>query len=398
MKKKLFVFLFSFVYVLFLTLAIAFSKMKYYDYRVKNAIIKVELIDDLSLSFGSAINVSDLIFDINGEIVNDYKIDTEKLGKQTIDFVFVNEERLKIPYSFSIEVVDDTPPLVWLSSVYTVNLNYSGNLAQNILCADDTDDYPVCEIIGNYNTKKVGNYKLIHRATDKYGNTKDTEFTLKVTKPTLSSSSSSSYYLPFSEAYEKYKTSDNKVGIDVSFWQGDINFQKVKDSGVEFAIIRIGSKNSQGYFLDSKFKQNIEGFNKVGIPVGIYFYAYTKSAEEAREDAKWILENIKGYKIDLPIAYDWENWSNYNQYHLSLFNLRNNAKIFMDEISNAGYDAMLYGSRNYLNSIWLNQGYPVWVAHYTEYTDYQNAMFWQFSASGRVDGIYGAVDLNIMYE
>jgi len=397
MKKKWFSILFSLVYVIILSFALIYGKNVWYEYRVKNAIVKVDLIEDLSISFGSELMVSDLISDINGELIDNFKIDTHKLGKQTIDFVYINEERLKIPYSFSVEIIDDTPPLVWLSSVYSVNLNYSEDLAQKILCADDTDDYPVCEIIGTYNTKKVGNYQLVHRATDKYGNSKDTEFTLKVSKPSVSSSGSS-YYLPFSEAYEKYKTDDNKIGIDVSFWQGDIDFQKVKDSGVEFAIVRIGSKNSQGYFLDSKFKQNVEGFNKVGVPVGIYFYAYTKSAEEAKEDARWILENIKDYKIELPIAYDWENWSNYNQYHLSLFNLRNNAKIFLDEISNAGYNAMLYGSRNYLYNIWLKQEYPVWVAHYTEYTDYQDAMFWQFSASGRVDGIYGAVDLNIMYE
>ena len=93
----------------------------------------------------------------------------------------------------------------------------------------------------------------------------------------------------------KYKDNNTKIGIDISLWQGDIDFKKLKEAGVEFVIIRVGyMKGTNGErVLDSKFKQNIENANKNKIPVGVYYFSYASSKKEAIKDAKWVLKQIK---------------------------------------------------------------------------------------------------------
>ena len=180
----------------------------------------------------------------------------------------------------------------------------------------------------------------------------------------------------------------------------NVDFSKLKSAGVEFVIIRIGSStgiNGEN-FIDSKFIQNIKNANSVGIPVGVYFYSYANSVDRAISDAKWIIENIKDYKVELPIAFDWENWGSFNTYELSFFGLTNMAKRFMDTVKDAGYDAMLYSSKTYLENIWMSVDYPVWLAHYTKNTNYAgDYSYWQICSNGRVDGINGDVDIDIRY-
>ena len=389
-------------FFLLLISVLIFPKIKNFmeKQKIKNATIIVELKDDLTIPFNEECKISDFIEKINGKIVNDYEIDTTLLGVQKIDFYYINDENVKIPYFFEITVVDITAPIVWLGSSYTITTNFVGNLEEKIMCADDADDNPTCIIEGEYDTKKVGSYKLNYIATDASGNEKNWPFTLYVKKASSTASSTVQTRTNFEDAIKNYKNENTKLGIDVSSWQGDIDFEKVKNAGVEFAILRVGSKKGSGgeYFLDSKFIRNIEGFNEVGIPVGIYCYSYAKTKEEAKEEALWVINQIKDYDVDLPIAYDWENWSSYNKYHLSLFNLTNNAKIFLDTITKYGYQGMLYSSKNYLESIWYDTGYQTWLAHYTKQTDYKGEYtFWQFCNNGKIDGINGNVDFDIMY-
>jgi rhodanese-related sulfurtransferase len=144
---------------------------------------------------------------------------------------------------------------------------------------------------------------------------------------------------------------------------------------------------------------NIEGFNNVGIPVGIYFYSYANSKESAIRDANWVLEQIRGYKIDLPIVYDWESWSFYNEFNQSFYSLSMSAKAYLDTMKNAGYQGMLYSSKNYLEKAWFNIGYDIWLAHYTTKTSYTGPYkYWQMCSNGKIDGIAGNVDINIYYQ
>ncbi len=372
----------------------------------KEPTIIVTLNNDLSVPFLSSKKVSDFIKYINGTIIDDKKIDTTTLGNQKVSFNYLNDEGIKVSYSFTIKVVDNTPPQIWLNSTKSITTEYKGKLLEDIVCADDLDDNPKCEIIGNYNTKVAGEYKLTFKATDKSGNQTVKKFTLKVKEPQKkeNSSSSSSTTKPrtlISDVIKEHKNEKTKIGIDVSSWQGDIDFQKVKDAGVEFVYIRVGSTRGINgeYFVDKKFKRNIEGFNKVGIPVGIYFYSYANSKESAIQDANWVLNQIKGYKIDLPIAYDWESWSFYNEFNQSFYSLSLSAKAYLDTISNAGYKGILYSSKNYLEKVWYPIGYDTWLAHYTKKTSYQgDYSYWQLCSNGKIPGISGNVDINIYYE
>lgn len=364
----------------------------------------VNLKENLTVSFFSNYKVSDFIEYLNGNIVDDYTVDTTNLGSNTISFEYINNQNIKVPYSFEINVIDDVPPVIWLGNTKTITTDYNGNLLDDITCADNLDDNPHCEIIGTYNTKKVGQYQLTFKAKDNSGNETIQEFTLNVKKPSQNNNSSSSTTRTrtnFSDVINKHKTLNTKIGIDVSSWQGDIDYTAVKNAGVEFVFIRVGSSygiNGE-YFLDKKFKRNIEGFNNVGIPVGIYFYSYANSEESAIQDANWVLSQIKDYDIDLPIVYDWESWSFYNEFNQSFYSLTKSAQAYLDTISNAGYQGMLYSSKNYLEKVWYNTGYDVWLAHYTEQTSYKgDYSYWQLCSNGKVDGIPGNVDINIYYE
>lgn len=377
---------------------------KEYQEILKTATIRVELADSLETSFYSDVKVSDFLKSINGTLVDDYKIDTSTIGKKKVKFEYINEEDIRIPYAYTITIKDDIAPSIWLSSTYSVNVGYDGNLLDDITCADNLDDNPKCEIIGDYNLDKAGSYSLTFKATDNSGNITTKDFTLKVKKPKNNSNSNSNTNYSktlFSDIVKEHRKDNTLVGIDVSSWQGNIDFEKVKESGVEFVFIRVGSTRgiNAEYFVDKQFINNIEGFNSVGIPVGIYFYSYANSKKAAIADAKWVLEQIKGYDIDLPIVYDWESWSFYNEFNQSFYSTSMNAKAFLDTIKKAGYQGMLYSSKSYLERVWFDIGYPVWLAHYTTKTSYTGDYdYWQLCNNGKISGISGDVDINVYYK
>lgn len=398
-KKKIIIIISVVVGILLLSIG-GYFLYKYI--RIKTAKVEVKLSEKLEANFADTLRVSSFIESINGKIVDDYVIDTDKLGKKTINFEFVNEDGIKIKYSYVIDVVDKEAPLIWLGKSYNVTKGSDDYLLDKIMCGDNYDNNPKCYIEGEYNLDEVGSYKLVFKAEDSNGNKAEKKFTLNVNESKKGGSNSNTEKITtdFSQIVKDYKNDDTQIGIDVSKWQGDIDFSKLKASGVEFVIIRVGSSNGLNgeNFVDSKFIQNVKNANAVGIPVGIYFYSYASTIDRAISDAKWIVEQIKDYKVDLPIAFDWENWGSFNKFDVSFFGLTNIAKGFMDTIKDAGYDAMLYSSKTYLENIWLPTSYPVWLAHYTKNTNYTgDYSFWQMCSNGRVDGISGDVDINIRY-
>lgn len=376
---------------------------KLYSYlRIKYAKIEVTLVDDMTLEFNDKKKVSDYIKSINGKIIDDYIIDSSTLGEKTIDFEFINDDNIKVKYSYDISVVDTVSPVIWLNDSYYVTKGSKDTLLEDILCGDNYDNKPKCEIIGEYDLNTINNYPLTFKATDSSNNVTTKDFVLKVYEPKKSSASSSKVnYTMFNDIKEKYKKEDTKIGIDVSLWQGDIDFKKLKDSGVEFVFIRVGyMKGTKGErVLDSKFKQNIENANKYDIPVGIYYYSYASNKEEAKQDAKWVLKQIKNYDVSLPIAFDWEDFADYNSYNLSFYNLTSMADEFIKEVNKKGYKGLLYGSKNYLEKIWLSNSHDTWLAHYASSTNYQGKYsYWQITDTGKVDGINGTVDIDIYYK
>ncbi|MBQ2987096.1 MAG: SH3 domain-containing protein [Tyzzerella sp.] len=216
------------------------------------------------------------------------------------------------------------------------------------------------------------------------------------------------------DAEELTEESGRSNGIDVSKWQGKIDWQKVKDSGIEFAFIRIGYRGENGtIYKDDNADYNIQQAQKAGVLVGVYFFSTAINETEAREEAEWTMQAIKGYKISYPVVYDCEGYkiSTSRMFGLTSEERTDNAMMFLKTISDAGYDAMFYGALSEINdeTYWdisqIEKKYKVWVAHYStvaypdkEKPDYANRCHaWQYTNKGSVSGISGNVDMVVCY-
>lgn len=391
--------------VVTLSYAIAAQIWFYLDYEETKRFdaTAVTLKNDLKTSFNQPAKVSDFIANLNGELVEDPAIDTKVLGTQTINFDYINPKNKRRTAGFTIEVVDDVAPLIYGNSIYTVPLGYDGDLTDLMMSGDNLDDQPRREIRGNYDLNKVWNYQLEYVVTDASGNQSKKPFTLKVVRPNNDNSANvntSSTSVHFSTVKAQHKTDSTKIGIDVSAWQGEINWPAVKAAGVEFVMIRIGYQVGYDgkYVLDKYFTANIEGALAVGLPVGVYFYSYANSIEEAENQAHWVIDQVADYELELGIAFDWENWHYFNQAGVSFYTLNRTAEAFINTVEAAGYHGILYGSKNYLTLIWDLDLPKTWLAQYYLEPTYEGQFFmWQLTSSGRVDGISGNVDLDIMY-
>jgi GH25 family lysozyme M1 (1,4-beta-N-acetylmuramidase) len=198
-------------------------------------------------------------------------------------------------------------------------------------------------------------------------------------------------------------------GIDVSYYQGNIDWKKVKNSGVEFVIIRVGYRGygSAGTLVeDPKFKTYLDGATKAGLKVGVYFYTQAITTAEAKAEAKFVLDRIKGYSLQMPVYYDIES-VDYDTGRLDSAGLSKAQKTalctaFCDTIIKSGYSAGVYANYTWLNyyidGAGLGRKYPIWLAHYTSNTNYDQRMdMWQYSGSGTVSGISAYTDVNVWY-
>lgn len=203
-------------------------------------------------------------------------------------------------------------------------------------------------------------------------------------------------------------------GIDVSRWQGEIDWAKVKESGIYFAFIRVGYRDENGIIgEDECAAYNLRQAQANGIMVGVYFFSTAISVAEAEEDAKWVLDYIEGYRISYPVVYDCEGFTKETSrmYNLTATERTDNALAFLDKVASHGYQTMHYGARNELINpeYWemerIEEKHKVWVAIYTRilypYLDkpvYGRKMdAWQYSDKGRVNGIETDVDLVVCY-
>ena len=361
----------------------------------------VTLKENLTVEFGEKVKVSDFLQNLNGTLLNDYVIDTETLGTKEVSFEFLNIKNKHKKAMFNINIIDITAPQIFSGGSYTVKVGYSKNLTDVLLSGDDIDDNPIRKIEGEYDVNTIGDYSLTYVVSDSSGNETRKEFVLHVVEKQIEKQTTRETIF-LEDVLNNYKTEKTQIGIDVSKWQGEIDWEKVKNSGIEFAIIRVGYQkdyDNRVYTLDPYFISNIEGAINSGIPVGIYFYSYAKTVEEAIEQAGWVKEQIKNYNVKLPIAFDWESWTSFNTTGMSFYTINKVANTFLDSMESFGYKGMLYGSKNYLETIWYPTKHETWLAHYINKTTYEGDYFiWQMGDTGRVDGINGAVDIDIMYE
>ena len=192
-------------------------------------------------------------------------------------------------------------------------------------------------------------------------------------------------------------------GIDVSKFQGSINWSQVKASGVDFAIIRVGYRGygSGALVEDSQFRANIQGASSAGIPVGLYFYSQAVNEEEAVEEASMVLSLCGGYRLNYPIYYDTEYVAGGRANGISRETRTACAVAFCETIRNAGYSAGVYSYASWFyNSLsYANiSKYSIWIAQYRDTLDFKYSYkIWQYSSKGRVPGISANVDMNIAY-
>ena len=191
-----------------------------------------------------------------------------------------------------------------------------------------------------------------------------------------------------------------KRGIDVSYAQGNIDWSKVKGN-VDFAILRAGYGNALAYANqnDNTFIRNYNGCKANGIPCGVYWYSYANSVEAAKQEAKSCLAAIKGKKFEYPIFFDLEESSQFARGRAFCDSI---VKAFCEEIEKAGYYAGLYMSRSPLQSYISDsvaKKYALWIAEYNSKCNYNSDYaMWQYSSTGRINGISGNVDMDYCYK
>lgn len=194
------------------------------------------------------------------------------------------------------------------------------------------------------------------------------------------------------------------TGIDVSVFQGDIDWDAVKNDGIDFVMLRVGYRGygQKGIMgKDDKFDSNYEGAKKAGLKVGAYFFSQATNESEAREEAAFVLDAVRDCPLDYPIAYDWEFVDNgeARTNGMTSEDITVCAKAFCEAIKSAGKVPVIYfncetGYFNY--DLPQVKDYGFWLAEYYDTPSfYYNYKMWQYSKTGSVDGISGDVDMNI---
>ncbi len=188
-------------------------------------------------------------------------------------------------------------------------------------------------------------------------------------------------------------------GIDVSRYQGSINWPQVAAGGQQFAIIRLGSSNNGGLYVDPYFLQNVNGAHAAGLRVGAYYYTYARSQSAVADELSLFLNVLEGLQLEYPVFVDVEDSSLTSVGRAQLTNL---VRYAMDILYQRGWYAGWYSYTNfilsYLNAAELAE-YPLWLADYRSQPGYTGTYsMWQYSATGNVSGVTGACDLNYSYQ
>ena len=191
-------------------------------------------------------------------------------------------------------------------------------------------------------------------------------------------------------------------GIDVSEFQGRIDWNAVKASGIDFAILRVGfGAPSWGGRVDHQFSRNISECERLGIPYGVYLYSYAWDDQQAADEASMVIDCLSGHNPRLPVYYDLEDNSIIADGRKS--GIASRAKTFCNKISAAGYKPGIYANLNWFktvltDSVFKSSSWDHWIAQYNSQCDYTgNYSFWQYKSNGKVPGINGNVDMNYAY-
>lgn len=200
-------------------------------------------------------------------------------------------------------------------------------------------------------------------------------------------------------------TDESVLGIDVSKYQGQIDWQQVKAAGIEFVMIRLGYRGygAEGKLNEDPFAQdNYRGAKEAGLKVGAYFFSQATSVEEAEEEARFAMEISGEWELEMPLVYDWECLADdYRTVGVDARMLTDYTKAFCNAVEAGGYDSMIYfnpdQSQKQMNLEELVD-YGFWLAMYSDQMDYPYKVdMWQYTNTGSVPGIAGNVDINLFF-
>ena len=395
------------ILIIIMLLLLMIAASVFYFYRTTEDSLSLSFTgDDISVEFGGEYPAMDYVADSVGDVTPAAELlAADALGEGSMVYTVTKPilGGLLAPareFTLSYRVTDSTPPLIlWSGDGAVLARGTKFDINDVIAYGDNADPEPSVAVDGKVDMGEEGIYPLRVTVTDASGNSTDCRLSLEVADapPSYSGSAERTKFKDFVKAYK----GDGRVfGIDVSAWQEDVDFEAVKASGCSFVIIRAGWSDKGAVTADSCFEQNLKGAREAGLKVGVYLYSYDRSEEEVRASARQLSELLGGSPLDLPVAFDWEDFGHFQTYRMSFKELNDLYDCFADELAESGYDCMLYGSRNYLEKVWEKTDVrPVWLAHYTDKTDYEGPyMIWQASCTGSIKGIKGNVDMDIMYE
>ncbi|MBQ9808277.1 MAG: glycoside hydrolase family 25 [Ruminococcus sp.] len=327
-------------------------------------------------------------------------LNTADPGEYQVDIKYIsngNEFTEKLTYN----VADTTPPLLLNSGWNPYHVaGKDFDLSNYVGFADNYDRNVSLTYTGDIDPNTLGNYPLHAIATDSSGNSTEWDVTISVVN-SVPVPPDDRTRVPFSDFAAAYGGEGRRLGLDISAWQADVDFNALKNAGCDFVIMRAGYCYGDPK-TDDYFFQNLERARAAGMDYSIYFYFTDNNEEEVREHARWLADVLGGEPVDLPIAFDWEDFGTFQQFGMNIKDLNDLYAAFRDELSKYGYDTMLYSSRNFLRDFWTEKTKslgPVWLAHYVDETNYDGDYYiWQQSSCGRIDGIAGDVDMNVLYE
>lgn len=309
-----------------------------------------------------------------------------------------------IPHMKMPDVDTTAPFFLTLPESVSIENGSEFDINRHIGYIDDCDSNVDLQIDGEVDTSEDGSYALSLTITDDAGNSKTGSMTVNVYTPSSSGGgggggSSEHTTLAYSDFIDRYPAADIAHGIDVSRYQGDIDFEAVKAAGCDFVMLRAMIYNNGELGVDRKFEEYYADAKAAGLLIGVYYYSTDSTIEMLHEHCDELLAVLDGKELDLPVAFDWESWAHFQKYQMSIIDINNLFYEFAGIMEENGYSTILYSSKYYLEIIWEPAGYDVWLAHYVKETSYEgDYTMWQTGSIGRIDGCDEDVDTDILFK